>query len=426
MNESIRVSGKTVNDAVMNAAIALSTTSDRIEYTVIERESRGFLGIGAKDAVIEARVKEEPKEEPVKSAETSFEKSAEDSFEKPTEGSFKKPVGTSFEKPAESVSGKVSATAEENASKADKAKEASEEAPEETAEAKAGASDGKKRDQAGSAFSGKSGRGRKSHKPARETSGSSEEESYEERREKRNADIRVLDDPSEAIERAETFLKDVFASMDMTVKISSSYDGECLNVSMEGDEMGLLIGKRGQTLDSLQYLTSLVVNKGKPYYVRVKLDTEDYRERRKATLENLAKNIAIKVKKTRQTVYLEPMNPYERRIIHSALQDDPFVTTHSEGEEPDRKVVVTLKKDADLDALERKYGERSRRYGRGGRGSYGRGGRGSYGHGGRGRGDRSSHEGYGRDHYSREDGDSAAKSFDGETSSQTTADGGEE
>ena len=108
--------------------------------------------------------------------------------------------------------------------------------------------------------------------------------------------------------------------------------------------MGILIGKRGQTLDSLQYLTSLVVNKGKSNYIRVKLDTEDYRKRRKETLENLARGIAYKVKKTRKTVVLEPMNPYERRIIHSALQSDPYVMTHSEGEEPFRKVVITLKK----------------------------------------------------------------------------------
>ena len=160
---------------------------------------------------------------------------------------------------------------------------------------------------------------------------------------------------------------------DMDVDLVSSYDGEVLNVQMNGDDMGILIGKRGQTLDSLQYLVSLVVNKGSSTYVRVKLDTENYRERRKATLENLAKNIAVKVKKSRQSVYLEPMNPYERRIIHSALQGDPFVTTYSEGEEPNRKVVVALKKDADLEALDRKYGERRSRGGY--RNSRGRGGR---------------------------------------------------
>ena len=108
--------------------------------------------------------------------------------------------------------------------------------------------------------------------------------------------------------------------------------------------MGVLIGKRGQTLDSLQYLVSLVVNKESEDYIRVKVDTEDYRKRRKETLENLAKNIAYKVKRTKRYFSLEPMNPYERRIIHSALQNDKYVTTHSEGEEPFRRVVVTLKK----------------------------------------------------------------------------------
>ena len=117
-----------------------------------------------------------------------------------------------------------------------------------------------------------------------------------------------------------------------------------LNVNILGEEMGLLIGKRGQTLDSLQYLASLVLNKNSEEYIKVKLDTENYRERRKETLENLAKNISFKVKKSRRSVALEPMNPYERRIIHSALQNDKFVETHSEGEEPYRKVIISLKK----------------------------------------------------------------------------------
>ena len=115
-------------------------------------------------------------------------------------------------------------------------------------------------------------------------------------------------------------------------------------IDIKGEDMGILIGKRGQTLDSLQYLVSLVINKESTEYIRVKVDTENYRERRRATLENLAKNIAFKVKRTRRPVALEPMNPYERRIIHSALQNDKYVTTHSEGEEPYRKVIVTLKK----------------------------------------------------------------------------------
>ena len=152
---------------------------------------------------------------------------------------------------------------------------------------------------------------------------------------------RVPADQEEAKRRAVTFLTDMFRVMDMQIEVHASFEDDTLSVDLSGEEMGLLIGKRGQTLDSLQYLTSLVVNKGKASYVRVKLDTEDYRNRRKATLENLAKNIAFKVKKTRRPVFLEPMNPYERRIIHSALQNDPYVTTHSEGEEPNRKVVVT-------------------------------------------------------------------------------------
>ena len=144
------------------------------------------------------------------------------------------------------------------------------------------------------------------------------------------------------------FLSQIFETMNIPVDLNASYNEEEreLSINMEGQDMGVLIGKRGQTLDSLQYLVSLVVNKNREDdgHIRVKLDTENYRERRKDTLETLAKNIAYKVKRTRRPVALEPMNPYERRIIHSALQSDPFVTTHSEGEEPYRKVVVTLKR----------------------------------------------------------------------------------
>ena len=145
---------------------------------------------------------------------------------------------------------------------------------------------------------------------------------------------------------AKNFLNDVFAAMNMTVVINVDYkeNERELDIDLSGDDMGVLIGKRGQTLDSLQYLVSLIVNKESTEYIRVKVDTENYRKRRQDTLENLAKNIAFKVKRTKRTVSLEPMNPYERRIIHSALQNDKFVTTHSEGEEPYRHVVVTMKK----------------------------------------------------------------------------------
>ena len=147
-------------------------------------------------------------------------------------------------------------------------------------------------------------------------------------------------------DKAKDFLKEVFDAMNMVVVVNAKYDEDSrnLNIDLSGDEMGVLIGKRGQTLDSLQYLVSLVVNKETDEYIRVKVDTEDYRNRRRETLENLAKNIAYKVKRTKRPVSLEPMNPYERRVIHSALQNDKFVTTHSEGEEPFRRVVVTLKR----------------------------------------------------------------------------------
>ena len=204
----VEFSAKTIDDAITEACQKLTVTSEKLEYEVIEEGSSGFLGIGAKPAVIKARIKN---------------------------------------------------------SVADKAKE---------------------------------------------------------------------------------FLKEVFDAMNMVVVIDVKYDEENRNIDIElsGDEMGVLIGKRGQTLDSLQYLVSLVVNKDEDEYIRVKVDTEDYRKRRKETLENLAKNIAYKVKRTKRPVSLEPMNPYERRIIHSALQNDKYVTTHSEGEEPFRRVVVTLEK----------------------------------------------------------------------------------
>lgn len=157
----------------------------------------------------------------------------------------------------------------------------------------------------------------------------------------------VSDDEIKEIENvAESFLTDLFKTMNLEVSMKFDYDTEdnSLGVDLQGPEMGIIIGKRGQTLDSLQYLTNLVVNRKASNYTRVKIDTEDYRNRRKETLENLAKNVAFKVKKNKRPVSLEAMNPYERRIIHSALSNDDSVLTHSEGEEPYRHVVVTLKK----------------------------------------------------------------------------------
>ena len=151
---------------------------------------------------------------------------------------------------------------------------------------------------------------------------------------------------NDTVDNIREFLENVFSAMNMevTIDIKKAEDDKVYEVELSGKEMGLLIGKRGQTLDSLQYLTNLAVNKHSDGYIKVKLDTEDYRQRRKDTLENLAKNIAYKVKRTKRPVSLEPMNPFERRVIHSALQGDRYVETHSEGEEPVRHVVVTLKK----------------------------------------------------------------------------------
>ena len=207
--DMIEVSAKTVSDAITEACQKLGVTSDKLDYEVVEEGSSGFLGIGAKPAVIKAAVKKSSVEE----------------------------VGRAF-------------------------------------------------------------------------------------------------------------LNDVFQAMNMEVAIDIKYNEEekSMDIELSGNEMGVLIGKRGQTLDSLQYLVSLVVNKESEEYIHVKVDTENYRQRRKETLENLAKNIAYKVKRTKRSVSLEPMNPYERRIIHSALQNDKYVTTHSEGEEPFRRVVVTLKR----------------------------------------------------------------------------------
>ena len=153
------------------------------------------------------------------------------------------------------------------------------------------------------------------------------------------------EEPKKTVEAlAEGFLANLFRAMELQVTIKINFHEDMLDVDLTGSEMGILIGKRGQTLDSLQYLLSLIVNKNSESYVKVKVDTENYRQRRKETLENLAKNIAFKVKRTKRPVSLEPMNPFERRVIHSALQNDRYVTTKSEGEEPYRHVVVSLKK----------------------------------------------------------------------------------
>ncbi len=185
----------------------------------------------------------------------------------------------------------------------------------------------------------------------------------------------VTVDEGQMVKAAENFLKEVCDKMgvEASFEITCDSDDNRININILGKDMGLLIGKRGQTLDALQYLTSLVVNKESGTYYKVKLDTENYRARRKETLENLAKNLSSKVKKTKKSVALEPMNPYERRIIHSALQYDKFVETYSEGEEPNRKVVIAMKKEyrnynGNRGGYNKKYNRNYKKnsYGRGG------------------------------------------------------------
>lgn len=316
MDGSIRVSAKTVDDAITEAMIQLGVTSDRLEYEVIEKGSPGFLGIGMKQAVIEARrkkgaekendileeIKKEVKMEDKKSFSDDFKKEVKKETKKDTKKKNKeyvnelKNTAVKEETPVE----KEKDVAKEKAVEKKTVKEKNEAVEDASAEKETGSS-------------------RKNSEP-----------------------VEVTEDTKKAVEK---FLADVFQAMGMEVQLKSDIDKDgVLCVDMSGDNMGIIIGKRGQTLDSLQYLANRVANKQQAGYVRVKLDTENYRVRREETLRHLAKNIAHKVKRNRKPIALEPMNPYERRIIHYSLQSDPYVTTHSEGEDPYRKVVITLKR----------------------------------------------------------------------------------
>lgn len=318
--EYIEIREKTLEDAITTACQKLTVTSDRLDYIVVEEGRAGFLGVGARDAVIRARVKEaadafsaeaknisdvltkdETFASPQKEAELFGEAAAEKEKEQPAEArAAKKP------EKKEKKEKKDRPAKDEKRPRREKTEKAVR--PDETQEGKAPAE----------------------KKPSRK---------HEEK-------PLTPEEISKVKEEADTFLTQVFQAMGMDVSINLNFDEteNVLNASFDGDDMGVLIGKRGQTLDSLQYLVSLVINRDLDSYVHVKADTEDYRERRKKTLENLAKNISMRVKRTRHAVTLEPMNPYERRIIHSALQGDRYVTTYSEGEEPFRRVVVTPKK----------------------------------------------------------------------------------
>ena len=320
MEDYVQSSAKTKSEAITKACIELGTSSDQLDIQVVSEGSSGFFGIGSKPAIIKVRkIETVSDEEEIKEIVDTVKVEAikEDENRKKAP----KPVKKQAPRQEEMKEPK----------KADLAKEPKEK-PVKPAKEKTYKE-----------------RPVKERQP-KETEGTVKERQPKERPVKPSKPVEVITDPQEIKEieeRAIAFLKDVFASMDLgEVEITSKYDTTdgCLEVDFEGEDMCILIGKRGQTLDSLQYLTSLVVNKGKSNYIRVKLDTEDYRRRRKETLENLARGIAYKVKKTRKPVVLEPMNPYERRIIHSSLQGNKYVETISEGEEPYRHVVVRLKR----------------------------------------------------------------------------------
>ncbi|MBP3718833.1 MAG: protein jag [Eubacterium sp.] len=262
--------GKTIDDAIIEAATSLGVATSNLETQVVFKGSMGFLGIGAKPAVIKARPKNtETIDDILTDTMTEIETEKKSDAEKPvkekapkTERTEKAPTVEKTEPPKEDAQPVV-------------------------------------------------------------------------------IDESIIDDTKE-------YLKKLFAAMELEADITVELDKDTrtLNIDVEGPEMGIIIGKRGQTLDSLQYLINLYVNKKSNTHIRVKLDTENYRERRKETLETLAKNIAFKVKKSRRSFTLEPMNPYERRIIHSTLQGEKYVATKSEGEEPYRRVVVFYKRNA--------------------------------------------------------------------------------
>ena len=282
------ITAKTVDEAITKACLEFETSSDNLEIQVVQEGTSGFLGfIGSKPAVIKVRKKVQEEEFDILkelAKKEKKEKKAPVKEEKKEPKKEMKPV-------KEPKKGTVTKTQTENKEVKPVAKEA------------------------------------------------------QPKSEPRKPVVRTEEQVQQMKQDAEKFLTGVFGAMELPVEITMNYDktADCLEIDFAGEDMGILIGKRGQTLDSLQYLTSLVVNKEQQDYVRVKVDTENYRSRRKDTLENLAKNIAFKVRKTRKPVVLEPMNPYERRIIHSALQGNKYVETYSEGNEPYRHVVVVYK-----------------------------------------------------------------------------------
>ncbi|MCI8660682.1 MAG: KH domain-containing protein [Lachnospiraceae bacterium] len=359
--DMITISAKTLDEAITKALLELRTTSEHLYYEVVQKESTGFLGLfGGKPCVIRARVMGEEEEKEAKKKKAEKEKA-----EKAARVAAEKAAKIEVEKEKAKAEAQKVIKVKEEAQKAEKEKIEAEKKKNDFAEKINHSVEEMERNTEAQTTDEKSGeKSRKKYGDQKdyEKRRYGKKEGYRsDNRDKRNSEVRVEKQEKEpkvkadvkmdealVQRKAKEFLEQVFGAMGMKVSVETSVDageGE-LQVMMNGDDMGILIGKRGQTLDSLQYLVSLVVNKETEGYLRVKLDTENYRERRKETLETLARNISYKVKRTKKPVSLEPMNPYERRIIHSALQNDRYVVTRSEGEDPYRHVVISLKRDS--------------------------------------------------------------------------------
>ena len=332
-----KFAARTVDEAITKACVELAIPSDKLEYEVETEGREGFFGIGSRNAVIRARVKEAEKEAPEEAApvtaEAEPEKAQPPKQEKAPKNEEKKPRV----KTAEEIEAMAQAAAK-RAAEAGEVPEEKEPAPRRE----------KKNDRRSDRRRGQKTREKRPVPEVREKEAEEADLSAAPKKPEKEVPVRTEEEIAAMTRDADKFLTDVLRAMEMTVEKDIRYDKETgvLSCEFSGDEMGLLIGKRGQTLDSLQYLTSLVVNKNQKEYVRVKLDTEEYRRRRRETLEVLSRNIAFKVKRTHKAVVLEPMNPYERRIIHSTLQSSRYVETYSEGEEPFRRVIVAPKRNA--------------------------------------------------------------------------------
>ncbi len=327
MKEYMEFSAKTVDEAITKALLELSIPSDRLDYQVIEKGSSGFLGMFGRPAVIRVAKPTENEDEyllemPKKKEKKEEAPKAEKVKEAP-KAAPKKPVKEAKEAPVKENKPQKPAKSQEKETK---------EVP------KAPKNQEKE--------AGRGPKPQKEKKPQKDFVKEAPKPVVKDEPKEPVALVKPTDEATlELLARVEKFLSEMFTAMKMTVTIETGFDAEekTIIVVLSGDDMGVLIGKRGQTLDSIQYLSSLVVNKGEDEYIRVKVDTENYRERRKETLENLARNISFKVKRTKRPVSLEPMNPYERRVIHAALQNDKYVVTRSEGVEPYRHIVISPK-----------------------------------------------------------------------------------